>query len=192
MAKRRRRKAGRRKTDKRLPGWLYMFCGLAIGLAVAAGIYVSDRRDGITVTKPKQVRPAQVETAVAEPEAKRGDEFEFDFYDMLPNLDVPVFEDRKAADRAPARAQPVRQAPVEKPGIYILQAGSFTSAEDARRREGEIALLGIRAEVRKGDANGRTVYRVYTRPLDTPDAVNRTQKRLNDAGIDTLRKRVSD
>ncbi|MBT8421832.1 MAG: SPOR domain-containing protein, partial [Gammaproteobacteria bacterium] len=85
-----------------------------------------------------------------------------------------------------------RRAPVEKPGIYILQAGSFSSLEDAMRHEANIALLGIRAEVKKGDANGRTVYRVYTRPLDTPEKVNRTQKRLNDAGIDTLAKRVSD
>lgn len=194
MAKRRRRKAGRRKTDSRLPGWLYMTFGLAIGLAVAAGIYVSDRREGITVTKPTQSRPAKVETAVKDPEPapEKGDEFEFDFYDMLPNLDVSVFQDKGDATQAPTRAQPVTQAPVEKPGIYILQAGSFTSAADARRREGEIALLGIRAEVRQGEANGRTVYRVYTRPLDTPEAVNLTQKRLNDAGIDTLRKRVSD
>ena len=89
-------------------------------------------------------------------------------------------------------SQAVRQAPVETPGIYILQAGSFKKAEDARRREGEIALLGVRAEVRRGEANGQTVYRVYTRPLETPAAVNETQRRLNEAGIDTLAKRVSD
>jgi len=186
MAKRKRRKAGRRKNDSRLPGWLYMFFGLSVGLAVAAGIYVSDRRDGITITKPKQERAARVEAAVEEPEEKSG-EVEFDFYDMLPNLDIPVFEDSRPATR------PTQQsAPVEKPGIYILQAGSFSNLEDAQRHEANIALLGIRAEVRKGDANGRTVYRVYTRPLDTPDKVNRTRKRLNDAGIDTLAKRVSD
>ena len=186
MAKRRRRKAGRRKHDSRLPGWLYMFFGLCIGLAVAAGIYVSDRRDGITVTKPKQARAARVEPAVEAPEEKE-DEVEFDFYDMLPNLDIPVFEDSKPATRPTQRSQPV-----ETPGIYILQAGSFSNLTDAQRQEARIALLGIRAEVKKGEANGRTVYRVYTQPLDTPDKVNRTQKRLNDDGIETLAKRVSD
>ena len=187
MAKRRRRKAGRRKHDSRLPGWLYMFFGLCIGLAVAAGIYVSDRRDGITITKPKQPRAARVEAAVEQPAEERENEVEFDFYDMLPNLDIPIFEDRKPAIQ-PAQ----RQAPVEKPGIYILQAGSFSKLSDAQRQEANIALLGIRAEVKKGEANGRTVYRVYTRPIDTPDSVNQMQKRLNDAGIDTLAKRVSD
>ena len=130
MAKRRRRKAGRRKNDSRLHGWLYMFFGLAIGLAVAAGIYVSDRREGITVTKPKQERPAKVETAV-KAEEKDKTEFEFDFYDMLPSLDVKVFEDEGASGRPAARPQAPRQAPVETPGIYILQAGSFKKPEDA-------------------------------------------------------------
>jgi len=191
MATRKRRKAGRKKrpSSNGTPGWLYMFFGLAIGLAVAAGVYVSDRRDGITVTKPSQPRPASVEAAVSQPEEEQPTDgsIDFDFYDMLPNLDMPVFKD----DVAAPRVQPP-QARVIKPGIYILQAGSFTSLGDAQRREGEIALLGIRAEVRKGEANGRTVYRVYTRPLDTPADVNRVRDRLNDNGIETLAKRVSD
>ena len=43
MAQQKRRKAGKKKSDK-LPAWLHMIAGLAIGLAVAYGIYVSDRR----------------------------------------------------------------------------------------------------------------------------------------------------
>ena len=45
---------------------------------------------------------------------------------------------------------------------------------------------------RLGDANGRTVYRVYTDPLKTPDDVNRTSSLLAGAGIEVLLKRVSD
>ena len=191
MAKRKRRKAGNRGGSS-LPGWLYMFFGLGLGLAVAAGIYVNDRRDGTVAIKPEpssKSTPAKADKAEKEP--VKDDSIDFDFYDMLPNLDVEIFEDKRAP--RPAANKAVEPQPrVITPGIYILQAGSFTKLVDAQRREGEIALLGVRAEVRKGEANGRIVYRVYSRPLDTPEAVNRLRTLLNDNGIETLAKRVSD
>ena len=169
-----------------------MFFGLTLGLAVAAGIYVNDRRDGIVaVTSDPAPKTAPKKAAKAEDPASKEDTVEFDFYDMLPNLDVEIFEDKKTT-RPSASKVITTQPRIVTPGIYILQAGSFTRLVDAQRREGEIALLGVRAEVRKGDANGRTVYRVYTRPLDTPEAVNRMRNLLNDNGIETLAKRVSD
>ena len=89
-----------------------------------------------------------------------------------------------------------RQTPpppkVDKPGIYILQAGSFSRLADANRRKAEIALLGVHAEIKKGNANGRAVYRVYTDPMEQPAEVNRVSKLLTDSGIEILRKRVSD
>ncbi len=192
MAKRKRRKAGKKNGQQRLPGWLYMFFGLAIGLAVAAGIYVNDRREGALIAPiapakpsatPQSASPAKSDSA----DTPKDDSIEFDFYDMLPNLDVEIFEDG-SAPRPQARPKPR----VITPGIYILQAGSFTRLSDAQRREGEIALLGVRAEVKKGDANGRSVYRVYTQPLETPETVNRVRDLLNENGIETLAKRVSD
>ncbi len=188
MAKSKRRKAGKKKSGNGLPGWLYMFFGLAIGLAVAAGIYVNDRREGIVAPVAAPVASAKTPSRTkAAQEKTEDDSIEFDFYSMLPNLDVEIFEDRSAPK--PQVSAPV---PVVTPGIYILQAGSFNKLAAAKRREGEIALLGVRAEVKKGEAKGRSVYRVYTRPLETPEAVNRMRDLLNDNGIKTLAKRVSD
>lgn len=190
--KRRRRTAGRRKSDSRLPGWLYLCFGLAIGLAVAAGIYVSDRRNPPVISPQREAATPAPQPAAQEPPAEAAevaeedDGFAFDFYDMLPKLDVEVVQ-----DPAPSRA-PAAQPRVVTPGIYILQAGSFTKRTDAERREGEMALLGVRAEIRQGEANGRAVYRVYTQPLTTPEDVNRVRDRLNANGIETLAKRVSD
>jgi len=192
MAKRKRRKAGKKRSNQRMPGWLYMFFGLFLGLAVAAGIFINDRRDtplGAMLT-PKNTSQQSPPAKISKPETnseKTDDSIDFDFYDMLPNLDVTVFEDSASTPRPKQQ-----QAPVVKPGIYILQAGSFTKLADAQRREGEIALLGIRAEVRKGEANNHTVYRVYTRPLNTPEEVNRVRDRLNENDIETLAKRVRD
>jgi cell division protein FtsN len=115
----------------------------------------------------------------------------FDFYNMLPNLDVEVYEEQ----RAPVKTAPVKVTPraqVDKPGIYILQAGSFSKLTDANRRKAQLALLGIHSDIKKGNANGRTVYRVYTDPMEKPEDVNRVSSLLTGANIEILRKRVSD
>ncbi len=171
-----------------------MLFGLAVGLAVAAAVYMNDRRtpqprsavleEPLPAQQPAP-KPAPAETA-ADDEA--GEEsFGFDFYDMLPELDVEVVTE-------PARSKP--QAPAQTrvvtPGIYILQAGSFTKLADAQTREAQIALLGIRAEIKQGDVKGSTWYRVYTTDPLATDEVNRIRARLKENGIETLAKRISD
>lgn len=196
---RRHRTAGRRKSDQGQPGWLYLLSGLGIGLAVAAYIYLGD------VPPPEQLREVVEEKAEAAFEAAakveqkveakveeqvEADEFDFDFYEMLPSLDVEVYEEPQAPAQRQAQALP--PAPATTPGIYILQAGSFSSVQDANRRKAEMGLIGVRAEIKRGSANNRTVYRVYTQPINNTAEVNRVSQQLNEAGIEVLRKRVSD
>jgi cell division protein FtsN len=197
MAKKRRRKAGRRATDRKaanaMPGWVYMLMGLSIGLAVAYAVWVSDRKAPVestaapvakSVKEPASTIPEVIEET---PEA----DITFDFYNMLPNLDVEVYEEK----RAPVPTAPVKVTPraqVERPGIYILQAGSFSQLADANRRKAQLALLGVRSDIKKGTANGKAVYRVYTDPMEKPEDVNRVSQLLTNANIEILRKRVSD
>ena len=185
--KKSRRKAGRRQSDNSLPGWASMLMGLFLGLAVALYVYISDPAPpSLALVKMPQraASPAKTAPKVAEPPPEPG--ITFDFYDMLPNLGVEVYED----EQAPARAStPVR---VSKPGIYILQAGSFSHIDDANRRKAEMALLGVHSEIKRGQANKRTVYRVYTDPMEDPAEVNRMSKKLQQANIEILLKRVSD
>jgi cell division protein FtsN len=197
--KKRRRAAGRRKADQRKPGWLWMLMGLLFGFGIATVVYFTDIRGtgtAIAISKP----PVAVKTLVL-PEASKKPKAEkeppedagitFDFYEMLPNLDVEVYEEKKPVAPKPV---PVKKTPppASVPGIYILQAGSFSTFADANRRKAQIALLGVRAEIKKGLAGSKTVYRVYTNPLETPTQVNSVSKKLNNANIEVLRKRVSD
>jgi cell division protein FtsN len=185
-----KRTAGRRKADK-FQGWIGMLMGLTVGLIVAFFVYVSDLKPP-TQLKAKVEQQAQsaidavgdagdsIEAAVVKPAIT------FDFYEMLPNLDVEVFEDKPRA----ATSKPVTK--VTAPGIYILQAGSFINTDDANRRKAEIALLGIRTEIKRGTANNHDVYRIYTDPMENPADVNRVSQQLRDAKIEILLKRVSD
>ncbi len=176
-----------------MPGWIYLIMGLAIGLTVAYAVYVNGNKklaqpaaEAVSelAGKPAARKPEPA-TLVEEPLAP-GD-VTFDFYEMLPNLDVELYE----IEKAPATAT-VAPPAVSKPGIYIIQAGSFGGLAEANKRKAELGLLGIHSEIKTGDANGRTVYRVYTDPMETPDDVNRASTLLTGAGIDILLKRVSD
>lgn len=195
--KKRKRTAGRRKSD-RIPGWMGMMTGLVIGLTVAFFVYISELKPPAQLKSRMQEQKQAAIKAVDKAGQSIGDAVDdavedpgitFDFYDMLPNLDVEVYEDDPPA-RAVTRSAPATRA--STPGIYILQAGSFSKVEDANRRKAEMALLGVRSEIKRGTANDRTVYRVYTSPMDSPDEVNRVSDTLRNSDIEILLKRVSD
>lgn len=204
MAKPRTRKTVQRNGADRqsssLPGWMYMLAGLAIGLTVAYAIYVNSNKappaqptaEAVSAapSKPAASKPEPAIVAAEEPVAEG--EVTFDFYEMLPNLDVGLGEEQPVAGTAPATQATATPPAVSKQGIYVIQAGSFSGLADANKRKAELGLLGIRSEIKTGDANGRTVYRVYTAPLTTPDDVNRTSSLLAGAGIEIMPKRVSD
>lgn len=189
MAKRRRSK---RKTE--MSPIVAMLFGLAVGLSVAVAVYVDDRRP--PAAKPA-AEPASMQSALddngesvaaktsptesASPKEKR-----FTFYDILPNFEVvtPDEEPVTAADTAP-------QAIVE-PGVYVLQAGSFSTHNDADRRRAELAMHGIESHIQRVKVNDRNYHRVYVGPIEDLDELNMLRSRLRAAQIDVLRIRLSD
>ncbi len=193
MAQRKRRRSGRPKKNQEYPGWLWMLFGLSLGLSVAFAVHVRDRKPTDGEAQARQ-QPASLQdslddngesadSTVAEtaPAAKR-----FTFYDVLPNFEVviPADEPIVSADREP-------QAIVE-PGIYVLQAGSFSTHNDADRRRAELALQGIESNIQRVKVNDKNYHRVYIGPTDDLNELNMLRSRLRAAQIDVLRIRLSD
>ncbi len=193
MARRKRRTAKRKTSSGETPGWLWGVFGLAVGLAVAAAVYVNDRRN-----PPAQARnpaPASLESAVdnngetttaarkAEP-APGADEEEqrFTFYEMLKRSEVLVPEEK------PAAGSPEPVAVVE-PGSYVLQVGSFSTHADADKRKAELALHGIESAIQKASVNDRIYFRVRIGPTTDLDELNMLRSRLRAANIDAVRLR---
>ena len=81
---------------------------------------------------------------------------------------------------------------IEEPGTYILQAGSFSTPQDADRRRAELALQGIESYVQRARVNNRNYHRVYIGPIDDLDELNVTRSRLRAAKIDVMRIRIGD
>ena len=189
MAKRRRQS----KKNSGVSPLMSMLFGLAVGLSVAAAVYMKDRRDDANVPQPRP-EPASLqsaidengETAEADQSNAKKEEPRFTFYDLLPNFEVVTQE----ADEEPAAAR-TPQAVVES-GVYILQAGSFSTTQDADKRRAELALQGIESHIQRVKINERNYHRVLIGPIEDLDELNVLRSRLRAAQIDVLRIRVSD
>jgi cell division protein FtsN len=200
MAKRKRKAVRKRKTRRSTqtqddyPGWMWMLFGLAIGLSVAFAIFMKDREADVPVRtaaqqpasmasslEPSSQAAAPTTIAPEEPAASR-----FDFYEMLPNFEVIIPEQETNVSRD------TQQEAVVLPGIYVLQAGSFTKFEDADRRRAQIALQGIESRIQRVTIDDKTYHRVRIGPTDDLDELNRLRDRLKQAKIDVLRIRLGD
>ena len=194
--KKKRRRTTRRPEKSGTSPVVSMLFGLAVGLSVAVAVYVKDRRPE-SAAVPPQPEPASMQSALddngetmqeevspAEPEEK--EEKRFTFYEILPNFEVVTPEDEPTTE-----ADVTPQAIVE-PGVYVLQAGSFSTNADADRRRAELALHGIESHIQRVKVNDRNYHRVYIGPTDDLDELNMLRSRLRVAKIDVFRIRLSD
>ena len=191
--------ANKRRKDRtngsEFPGWAWMLFGLAIGLSVAVAIYVNGRdarvRPQPVAREAASTEPARQEAAppqVADPSAT-GEEAtrpRFDFYNMLPNFEVIIPE------QEPDVSTDIAAKAVVQPGVYVLQAGSFTQHADADRRRAQLALQGIESTIQRVTIDDKTYHRVRIGPIEDLEQLNVVRSRLREAGIDVLRIRLGD
>ena len=198
MAKRKRKPVRKRKTrrstqkQENYPGWVWMLFGLAIGLSVAFAIFMKDRDTDVPLQAVAQ-QPASMASTIeqtvpvtaaaqpAEPSERR-----FDFYEMLPNFEVIIPEQEKNV------SPDTQQEAVVQPGVYVLQAGSFTDFEDADRRRAQLALQGVESRIQRVMIDDKTYHRVRVGPTNDLNELNRLRNRLKQANIDVLRIRIGD
>ena len=190
-----------RKTKKAesAPGWIWMLFGLAIGLVIAAGVYfrrAPSPGDHAATSERTTPAPAAAERAPARRgapargaapsngDAAKTSDQRFDFYDILPQYEVVVPEVETAAGPT-ARAKPV-----DEPGSYVLQAGSFGAAADAEKLKANLALLGIESRVQKVAIDDDVYHRVRIGPITDLDKLNRIRRQLHDAHINAMLMKV--
>ena len=176
---------------KPIPGWIWMLAGLTIGLFVALLVYIKDNSSGklaITDTVAKVFQPQkQTDTRDVKqsqntkpPEPSTSTKPKFDFYTILPELEVAIPEqeliDTKESSKEPTSNQQ-----------YMLQAGSFKKFEEADKLRARLALQGIEASIQKVKINDTdTWHRVRIGPLDNVKALNQTRLRLRNLGIASI------
>jgi len=192
MARRKaRRKSPARKSE--YPPIVWMLFGLGVGLSVAFAVYMNDRQPTVTpvaaAPQPASLQNAlddNGEATVVEEEPVEKKDKRFTFYDILPNVEILTDE------AVPAVEADLEPQAIEEPGVYVLQAGSFSTHKDADRRRAELALQGIESHIQRVKLNDRNYHRVYIGPTDDLNELNLLRSRLRAAKIDVFRIRLSD
>ena len=150
-------------------------------------VYVGGRhqpnRDAADVPHPDPHRqaPADPDAGTAQASEK------YDFYQMLPNFEVVVPEKEKDVKRdLPATAK------IERPGVYVLQAGSYRNESDADRVAQQLSKEGIDAKVQRVAVDTDVWHRVRIGPITKLDELNKLRKQLQAAEVEAIVIRVGD
>ncbi len=136
--------------------------------------------------RPEPHRAARADNDVTGPGSGKASE-KYDFYEMLPNFEVVVPE----KDKDVKRDQPAA-AKIERPGVYVLQAGSYRNESDANRVKAQLALQGVEAKVQRVAVDADVWHRVRIGPISNLDELNKVRKQLQAADVDALVIRVGD
>ncbi|MEX2488113.1 MAG: SPOR domain-containing protein [Pseudomonadales bacterium] len=161
-----------------LPRWVFFVTGFTAGFFVAFLIYlwyfVPGDPGGDHASKVREHDKQEGEQQV--------EEMQWDFYEIFPNLEVPVVEEYGSDGN---------KVSVEEDYAYLLQAGSFRNPEDADKLRAELILLGLDVFSREIEVDGRQWHRVMVGPLHSDLELNRAQDKLAEAEIESIALRVT-
>ncbi|MEE2981934.1 MAG: SPOR domain-containing protein [Pseudomonadota bacterium] len=178
------------KARERRGSWMSFVSGLALGLLVALAVYLwsgslpppaslISKRDSSSIDQGKFDEPdVTSDTKVVLPRPK------FDFYTILPEMEVPVPEwelsDKDDEDE-----------PSLAPGIYVLQVGSFKQFDDADHAKARLALRGITARIHRVVINGQDVwFRVHVGPFSGIKDIRAMRIKLIENDMDFILLRI--
>lgn len=190
--------AAQRGRKKSTGGWLWFISGTGAGLLAALVVYLQMSKapaDNSTLlppppsagtTAPPQTPLPAPEQPEPEPDEPPPPKPRFDFYTILPEMEVKVPE---WSATNPASNQP----PVLEPGSYVLQVASFQRFEDADKVKAKLALNGIVADIQRVVINGKdTWYRVRVGPFKDLERVDAMRAKLQQAGMDFMLLRIKE
>jgi len=188
-----------------------MFIGLVLGVCIAGGVvwYINKAplpfNENVMAPRPPVADGGKVTQPLALP-GKPGDpvpEKRFQFYDILPGKSdgmpdgatKPASEAKapvKADDKNPSRpAEPVRdegrkeesKPPADAKPLF-LQAGSFSTAQDADNQKAKLAFMGVEAVVQQVMIEDKTLYRVRMGPYFKIEDLNKVRSQLAKSGVE--------
>ncbi len=163
-------------------------CGIVVTSLAFVYFGAAARRalEAVDAPRPDPHRLARADAESAGATAGRTSE-RYDFYEMLPNFEVVVPEKDKDVKRDLRAA-----ARIERPGVYVLQAGSYRNEADAERVRAQLALQGVAAKVQRVAVDADVWHRVRIGPISNLDELNRVRRQLRAAEVDALVIRVGD
>jgi cell division protein FtsN len=168
--------------------WREFGTGLAVGLSLSVCVLIwqnyRDKTAAAAAAEMPKPEPRPSASAADSEEAPKS----FDFYDRLPNFEVVVPE----KDREVSRERDSSPATITRPGVYVLQAGSYRKQEEADRIAAQLKKQGIDANVQRVAVDDDVWHRVRIGPISDLTELNRLRTRLRGADLDAMLIRVGE
>lgn len=190
-------KSPRPKHPNSIPGWAWLLAGLAIGLFVALLVYINDFTPeknktavqdafssivNTTTDNVKELRKKSTAlTKKSNSSQTENTKPRFDFYTILPELEVTVTDDELSTKTKTQTKHGKKTSPL------IVQAGSFREYSSADKLKATLALQGISAKIQTiTKSNGDKWHRVQVGPINDLTVLNNTRHRLRKMGIASI------
>lgn len=173
------------KAAKHRPGWQYFVLGVVVGGAVTAFVYVNEFVPAPLYIAPERsaAKTTSAGGSSASPRAE-GPKPRFEFYTMLPEMEVAVPEKELARPQAAGSAP---EPATTGAGNYYLQVGSFRLLEEADKMKANLAFLGFEAGIQTVTINGTdTWHRVRVGPYSDLASLNESRARLRENDVETI------
>lgn len=168
--------------------------GSVVGVGMAAGVawylmkspspFLKKEQKAINAPIDAKSAPAQPATAASGVGSGKP---RFEFYKVL--TDKPG-----ATVVAPAKPAEIKATDSKPAAVFvpqILQAGSFSTADDAEKLKAKLALLGVEAGIQTATIPDKGVwYRVRVGPYKNADEMNRARGFLKQNGVDSTPMRA--
>ncbi|MFZ1392074.1 MAG: SPOR domain-containing protein [Dokdonella sp.] len=175
-----------------MPAWIWLGVGVLLGLIVAMVFLGSDwapmlRKKTGPQPNPEAVAPRETDPPLVE--AKDKPRKNYDFYSVLPEMEVVIPDaEISAKARAEAAQAPANSAtpPVSVDARYLLQVGSYPSAKAADEVKAKLAILGFVAQVYPVTINGKTWNRVRLGPYASASDLETAKASLSDNGFNAI------
>jgi cell division protein FtsN len=186
-----------------LAWWAWVLIGVAVGallmlLVARGGMLPITREQAGPEPNPQATAPHGSEPGLADQAADNGPKKpSYDFYSVLPEKEVVIPDaeisaQAKAESRQAQEAQQTGTTPPATPAAaaagngYLLQVGSFPSADDAEAMKAKLALQGFVASIQPVTINGQTWNRVRLGPYQSASNLEATKQKLAAAGINAI------
>ena len=191
MATRSRKQATRGGSRPAVPAWIWLGVGVLLGLIVAVVFLGSDwapmlRKKAGPQPNPEAVAPRETDAPIVEAKDKRKN---YDFYSVLPEMEVVIPDAEISAKARAEAAQPPANATtpvVTANARYLLQAGSYPTTKGADEVKAKLAILGFTAQVTPVTINGKTWNRVRLGPYASASELESAKTSLADNGISAI------
>jgi len=185
------------KKSKATPGWVWMLGGLAIGLFVALLVYLKDNpiemgkgknKSAPVVEKSRTVESVKKSAVSEQGVSQQGNSDQvqkphFDFYNLLPEMEVLIPEQEIAAEREKNTSG--------EQVVYDLQVGSFRQFEDADRLRAKLALMNFESHIQRITITGsynseQTWFRVRVGPFKSARKMGKVRNQLRNKALDSI------